>query len=179
MSGGCAGIDIVAPTIGLDIVAGGGVDVLDARPAVELLEAAAPQLEIARELRVVELAGVGARGEQGPPGPAGGGLVGPFAFSYGDAPGNIYTPSVAGTITEARVIVTTPFDGVGASLTLGTASEPNSIMATADSFLGELAEFEKPADKPINAGEGIRLSITPGSSATQGAGLIYLTFIES
>lgn len=122
-------------------------------------------------------AAMGVQGPQGEPGLSGGGTIPPVAFSYGDAAGTIYTPGDAGTLTTARVVITTPFDGAGAALILGTVGDPDGIMPATDNDPTEAGEYEATADFPLAAGEGIRLTITPGAGASQGAGLIYLEFI--
>ena len=120
-----------------------------------------------------------AMGVQGPAGAAGasGGTIAPISFSYGDAAGAIYTPSVAGTITWIRLVVTTAFNGSGAALQLGTLASPGVAMASTNSDPAEAGEYELTADLHLDANEALRLTITPGGGATQGAGRIFLNFI--
>jgi hypothetical protein len=120
----------------------------------------------------------GAMGVQGPPGVAGtpGGTVQPVSFSYGDAPGTVYAPTAAGTVTVARVVITTPFNGTAPTLQLGTLAVPDAAMAATDSDPTTAGEYEVTADLQLAAGEALRITITPDGS-TAGTGLIYLTFI--
>lgn len=120
-----------------------------------------------------------AMGVQGPQGVAGqaGGTIQPVAFSYGDAPGVIYTATGAGTLTAVRLVVVTPFNGTAPTIALGTLAQPGAAMATTDNDPMTVAEYEITADLHLDAGETLRITITPDGS-TAGAGLIYLTFIQ-
>lgn len=119
-----------------------------------------------------------AQGPQGLPGPAGlpGGAVQPITFSYGDASGAIYTPSAAGTITVARVVIETPFNGAAPTLQIGTLAEPGAAMAATDNDPTSAGEYEVTADLHMAAGEPLRITVAPDGS-TAGSGRIYLTFI--
>jgi hypothetical protein len=122
---------------------------------------------------------MGVQGPQGEPGLSGGGTISPIAFSYGDASSAVYIPSADGTLTVARLVITTPFDGAGAHLALGTLAVPGAALATTDSDPATAGEYEVTADLELSAGEALRLTITPGAAATAGAGLLYLTFIPT
>lgn len=129
----------------------------------------------ARETTTVKIAAAGPQGPQGIAGQSGG-TIEPIAFAFGDASGVIYTPTVAGTVTVVRLVITTAFDGVGAALALGTTADHDCIMAADENEPTAEFEFEITADKHLALGEGVRIDITPGGSPTQGAGLVYITF---
>jgi hypothetical protein len=118
----------------------------------------------------------GEQGEVGPAGPSSAGVA-PIAFSWGDASSVIWTPSDSGTLVVARLVIETAFDGAGAALTLGTNAAPAAIMSADQNAPGETGEYEVTADLALSAGTGVRLTITPGAGASQGAGLIYLIFL--
>lgn len=127
----------------------------------------------------VEIITAGPQGPQGEPGvSSGSGGIPPIAFSFGDAtPSTIYIPADAGTFTEVRVIFDTPFNGTGAAIALGTIASPQALLATNQNDPSGTSEYENTPDLHVGAGTAVRLSITPGSGASQGAGRILLTFV--
>lgn len=128
-------------------------------------------------VRVVQIVD---EGPQGPPGDDGaaGGSIAPIAFSYGDAsPSTIYTTTDAGTLTVVRVVIDTALNGTGAALKLGTIADDDALMTTAENDPSTVADYETTPDLHLSAGTVVRLTITPGSGATQGAGRVLLTFI--
>lgn len=118
----------------------------------------------------------GGMGVQGPPGPAGSSIPA-IAFAYGDAEREVWAPTAPGLLTYVRLIVTTPFDGAGAQLAIGTASDPAAALPPEFSDLSQALEYENTPDLRLAAGEGIRVAITPGAGATTGAGLLLLEFL--
>ena len=96
-------------------------------------------------------------------------------FAFGDAtPADIYIPHEAGVLTLARVQVTTPFDGVGAEIQIGTAADPDAFVGAADVDLAVPASWEVLPDATVAAGEPITLTLIPGAGATAGAGRILI-----
>lgn len=139
------------------------------------------------EIAVPGLQGIpgsdGAAGPAGPTGPQGasgavaGRVVVPFA--YGDAtPQPIYTAPDAGTSLMLRVVIDTPFNGVGAALQIGTAASPDALMGTAGNDPATAATYEAAPDAILTTGEQILLTIVPGTGATQGAGRIIFDAID-
>lgn len=124
-------------------------------------------------------------GMQGVPGPAGasgsagsdpGRVVVPFA--YGDAtPQPVFTAPAAGTDLLVRLVVDTPFNGAGATLQLGTTSNPGLLMPANYNDPTTAATYEAAPDATLASGEQIVLTITPGAGATQGAGRIIFDSI--
>lgn len=126
--------------------------------------------------RTVTGTGMGAQGPQGIPGTSGG-TISPINFSWGDASSAIYTASDAGRITTIRVVITTAFNGTGAALSLGSVGSPEAAMPQSEIEPTTEAEFEVTSDYVMAAGASLFFTITPGGGASQGAGVIYLTYL--
>lgn len=164
------GTQTLAPAVApRTVVVNPTVTTVSTTPAVRVVD-------VTQAPREVVLNGTGQQGPVGPAGPSSDGVA-PLSFSYGDAPGVVWTPSQAGTITEARVVFTAAFNGVSPSVIVGTIAAPDSILAADQNDPTAAGEFEATADKHLAANEGVRLAITPGSGATQGAGVLYLMFV--
>lgn len=117
--------------------------------------------------------GMGVQGVRGEPG----GSIPAISFSFGDAAHTVWTPDAPGLLTYLRILIDTAFDGEGAAIIVGTLSEPDAAMPADYSNPAALQEFENTPDIRLDAGEGVRLAITPGSGATQGAGRLILQFL--
>jgi hypothetical protein len=146
------------------------VEVPDAVVAV-VSEDAAVAIEQEPDIVVVSV------GEQGPPGRDGmngsGGLE--YAFAYGDAtPAVIVTAPAGKIIYGVEVHIVEPFNGVGASIIVGDAGDPDRLMAAHEnepSLVG--ANETNPAYK-YATDTPVRLTINPGAGASQGSGLLTL-----
>ena len=104
------------------------------------------------------------------------GVVVPFAF--GDAsPVPIFTAPADCTDILARLVIDTPFNGVGAQLKLGTSASPELLLAAAHNDPATAAGYEAAPDASLTTGEAIVLTIIPGTGATQGAGRIVFDTI--
>lgn len=138
---------------------------------VEIIETEDVRVEITRTVATVVEAGA-KQGPPGPPGPSGSTIDLPF--SWGDA-----SPSpigaVSGLIVAASIIITTPFDGVGASLTIGTLGSPALIMPADSNYPGFASRYE--VNPGLFVSGQLYLTIDPGAGATQGAGRVYLEVI--
>ncbi len=98
-------------------------------------------------------------------------------FTFGDAsPSPIYTITENAANVLLRIVIRTPFNGVGAALSLNALSGPTLLPSTAiaPSIAGG---YEAAPDVVLLAGDVIRLVITPGSGATAGAGSIIVDTI--
>lgn len=134
---------------------------------------------IVTSVEVIEVVDEGPQGPRGVPG-TNGGTIAPVYFSFGDAtPDTIYTTDSAGTVVNVRLIVDTAFDGAGASISLGTTTDPDLLLDEAENDPSVASEYESTPDVVLTSGTAVRLSITPGAGATQGAGRILLTFIPN
>jgi hypothetical protein len=120
---------------------------------------------------------------QGPPGPPGqSGNAGPPGlsgtpqaknFSFGDAsPLIVLSVPAALIVLQVNLVITTPFNGAGALLTLGTAAAPQSLVDTTQVNPALAAEYE--TNPNIVTSSNVLLTITPGAGCTQGAGWIVL-----
>lgn len=110
---------------------------------------------------------------------AGGGIQPPLPlpnvvnFAFGDAsPKLVFTVSAATTILQVNFVITTPFNGTGAALSVGTAGSPQLLLSTAQVDPYYAAEYE--TNPNVNVSSSVLLTITPGAGCTQGAGWIVL-----
>lgn len=127
----------------------------------------------------------------GPPGPVGPvGSVGPVGpagplgteslqyFSFGDA-----SPAVVRVVTtpimvlQVNFVITTPFNGAGATLSLGVAGQPQLLVASNQIDAAFATEYE--TNPNVAIATNILLAITPGAGCTQGAGWIVLNVANS
>lgn len=121
-------------------------------------------------------------GIQGPPGAAGpsGAAAAPVNFSFGDAsPAVISSGQPAQIILQINVNVITPFNGVGASVSVGTVASPSLFVASSQLDLSTATEFEITVGLPLAANTNIIATITPGQGATAGAGWILIERVAS
>lgn len=96
-------------------------------------------------------------------------------FSFGDAsPSFIAIILATKLIYKAAVIITTPFNGVGAMLSLGDAVDNQSLIATSQNLPNSLATYETSPNISYPSNTTINLYITPGAGATSGAGTILI-----
>lgn len=133
----------------------------------------APVDVVRRDTTVKTGGGMGVQGPKGEPG----GTIPAMHFSFGDAAHAVWTPDSPGLLTYVRLIIDTPFDGVDAAIVVGTAAQPDAAMPAGYSDPAAMQEFENTPDIHLGAGEGVHLSITPGSGATQGAGRLILQYL--
>lgn len=129
---------------------------------------------------IVEVATPGVQGLPGAAGSGAGVTEGiEAAFAFGDAsPNTVYTLPDARVIVRARIVIDTPFDGAGAALALGTAGAPDALIAAADNDPANAATYETSPNLQLATGSVVRIAITPGAGATQGAGRIFLDAYE-
>lgn len=101
-------------------------------------------------------------------------------FAFGDAsPAPVFTAPAGCTNMLARLVIDTPFNGVGASLKLGTSANPEALIAAAHNDPAQVAGYESAPDVALASGDEIVLTITPGTGATQGAGRIIFDAIAA
>jgi len=106
---------------------------------------------------------------------------GPFeyTFNYGDAtPRLLLTIPANKVIISCAIFITTGFNGVGATVSIGDASNYNSIMATTDSNVSMETNWSTNPGVVFGTATPIYISITAGSGATAGSGLLTLSFQE-
>lgn len=129
------------------------------------------------------------RGRQGPPGangapgaPGANGANGDgqypvVEFAFGDAsPAPVLTinPASAAEIVLVQLEIEEPFDGAGATLTVGTAADPDLLMAADQVDPSTTAVFEASPRVALAGGAEVQLTITPGVGASQGRGKLVI-----
>lgn len=140
--------------------------------AVQVPDAAAMAVVLQESVQVVT---VGVQGNAGPTGLAGNLAAPPIAFAFGDAsPRNVLTLTGAIRVLSVRVNVSLAFNGLGAIFKLGTAAQPELLVASAQVDLGTATEFEVNPKAALAAGEPIVLTLAPGVGGNQGVGWIVI-----
>lgn len=115
-------------------------------------------------------------------GPAGGGggvdtTPVPVNFAFGDASPRVILPGLAGKIVLAvNINIATPFNGAGASLSVGTLASPELLVAPTQLDLSVATEFEIDPNVSFPTATDIYLTLSPGAGATQGAGWLVFAF---
>lgn len=134
--------------------------------------------------RAIELGRQGVRGPAGDAGPAGppgadaAGQIPPIPFGWGDAAATVFTPTRDGMVTVVRIQFTEAFNDPEATVQVGVAGDPGALMPAAYNAPGTTREFENTPDLPLAEGQGVLLTIAPGTSS-QGAGFLFLTFLPT
>lgn len=104
------------------------------------------------------------------------GLIVTVPFAFGDAtPKTLLTLAARRRVLTVQVTVDTPFDGVGAALSVGTAAAPAALLP-ADAI--DPASPGSYAANPVLSfaeATALTLSISPGAGAGTGAGVVILT----
>lgn len=122
----------------------------------------------------VTVVSVGTQGPVGATGPSGSSAP-PVNFSFGDAsPMVVSSGQPAQMILQITVNVVTAFNGLGASLSIGTLASPSLYVDSAQLDLAVESEFEINVGKSIAAATDIVATITPGAGATTGYGWILI-----
>lgn len=102
------------------------------------------------------------------------GALNSINFAYGDA-NRIIIPALTTKIVLAvNINITTPFNGAGASLSIGTLASPALLVAPTQLDLSVATEFEINPNVKFTTPTDIYLTITPGAGATQGVGWIVV-----
>lgn len=137
---------------------------------VEIAEGAVEIVEIDGEQVEITLLGM-----QGPPGTPAPGAIAPISFSWGDATPALLTTVWAGKrVYVVEVVISTAFNGSGASLTVGPLASPTELMAASENDPTVVASYEANPDKLYASSTAIYLHITPGSGASAGSGQVRL-----
>lgn len=113
-------------------------------------------------------------GIQGAPGVGGGQTTRiKIPFSWGDAtPALIHT--YTGTIFAAAIVLQVPFNGVGASLSLGDSGNNGRLISASEVDATAAATYGTSPAHTYASSTQIRLYITPGTGASQGSGFVLL-----
>lgn len=98
-------------------------------------------------------------------------------FSWGDA-----TPSTIGLvpanklITRVELLISEEFDGTAPALRVGFTGSLDALMAANQNDPAAVATYETNPGLKFGSDKTLLLSITPGSGASAGAGLVVVTY---
>lgn len=141
----------------------------EAAIAVNIGEA---QVEVVQQEAVIAVEAAGPRGPQGDPGQ---GAAIEVPFSYGDATPEFLTTAQAGKLVyEVGILITTPFNGAGAALKIGSTLVTDGLMSQGENNPASAGTYETHPNVSFGGPAGVYLTIIPGAGASQGAGLITL-----
>lgn len=97
------------------------------------------------------------------------------SFSWGDVSSTlIETMDTGVTITAIYFIVQEVFDGVGATVTIGTVADPDLLMGVADVDLTSIGTYLVSPGYKFAAETEVKIFNTPGSGASTGAGSLVI-----
>lgn len=126
-----------------------------------------PAVQVVIETNAVQ----GPPGPPGPPGVPGANAAIDLPFSWGDVSPAVIATAI-GTVVSVSVIITTPFNGVGAQISVGTDADHELFMPVTGNFPDVEARFEANPGEFVSG--NVKLFFTPGSGASAGAGIVYL-----
>jgi hypothetical protein len=116
---------------------------------------------------------LGTPGPRGRPGADGTGIE--VAFAYGDASPAAVTLAEGGRIIyRVELHIAVPFDGAGAALAVGDASDPDRLMTVTENDPALIGSSQTYPAFIYGADTNVTLTITPGAGASQGAGFLKL-----
>ncbi|GIW32383.1 MAG: hypothetical protein KatS3mg071_2557 [Meiothermus sp.] len=99
-------------------------------------------------------------------------------FTFGvPSPMLLHTVQGPTLLAGVELDIRTPFNGVGAQLSIGQPGQPGRFMLAGENDPAFAAQYEVFPNLELAPGEGIYLFITPGAGATQGAGVVILNLI--
>lgn len=98
-----------------------------------------------------------------------------MAYSYGNVtPKFLLTVPAGKRVLSIELTVEVPFDGVGASLSIGTLANPDQLVTAEQNNPYEVACYEICADVLYTSAAVLYLTINPGTDPTQGSGFIKI-----
>lgn len=96
-------------------------------------------------------------------------------FSYSDVSSRlIYTTGFNEIILTLTVVILTPFNGVGASISIGDSAVNNRLANNTQIYLSEVGEYSINPTYKYSSATPINLYLTQGTGATQGNGYIII-----
>lgn len=165
-------VEQVVHTVQVPDGAAVAVVVQESVQVVQVPDAAAVAVVVQEAVQVLT---VGMQGPAGPTGLSGSLAAPPIAFGFGDAsPRSVATVTSAVLVLSVRVNVRLAFNGVAPSFRLGSAAQPELLVAATQLDLGTATEFEINPNATLAAGAEIVLTLAPGAGGTQGAGWIVI-----
>lgn len=100
----------------------------------------------------------------------------PFNFSYGDASSIAFNVPANAIVLKVSVNISVPFNGAGASFTVGTAANNSLLIASSQIDVKIAAKFDIDPNELIATSTNIYTFITAGAGATQGSGWVTLEY---
>lgn len=102
-----------------------------------------------------------------------------MTFGYGDAsPADVATAPAGRALLSVRLVILEAFDGIGAALTVGDATVPDRFITASQNAPGVVGLYETTPLFTYGSATNVLLTITPGSGATRGRGLIQLEYAQ-
>lgn len=96
-------------------------------------------------------------------------------FAWGDAsPKQVWLAPANTTVFTAQIVITVPFNGVGAALALGDAVVGDRLIRADQNNPAAAGEYEANPGHTYASETQILLTITPGEGASAGAGFVIL-----
>ena len=102
----------------------------------------------------------------------------PFEFNN-VSPRVVYTLPSAMIVISATLSVKTAFDGIGASLKVGTVQNPELLIAEADNAPSFVTSFGVEMYEELAGGTEIIITTFPGAGASAGAGNLILETVRT
>jgi hypothetical protein len=100
-----------------------------------------------------------------------------LSFAFGDAsPVNVIIAQAAQLIESVRILILTPFDGVGATLEVGDTGQSDRLLSQSQVNPAIAATYESNPNYTYGSTTQIKLTINSGTGATQGSGLLVITY---
>lgn len=98
-----------------------------------------------------------------------------YSFAFGDAtPANLLNINANKLIFNVEIVILTAFDGVGATLSIGDADNPNRLMSTSLNNPNVSGTYTATPDYKYDTNTQLKLYINAGSGASVGNGLIII-----
>lgn len=82
-------------------------------------------------------------------------------------------------IVETKLIVRTSFNGINASITVGDVGDSERLINTVQADPSTVGLYSTTVPHFYASGSNINFYINPGTSSTQGSGVILLTYVEA
>lgn len=96
-------------------------------------------------------------------------------FTYADVTSRlIYTTGINEIILTVTVVILIPFNGTGASISIGDSTVTDRLANNTQIYLNEVGEYSINPTYKYTSATHINLIITPGAGATQGSGYIII-----
>lgn len=102
-----------------------------------------------------------------------------YAFQWSSAsPISLLTVLAGKRLLTVRIDITTAFDGVGTSISVGTASDIDEAMTAAQNVPSEIGSYEVSPGLSWGIDTALRLTLVAGTGASVGIGLLTLQVEE-